>query len=560
VSELLQSQLLQSTNITPIQPRLAESNLFLISSGGPGSLSFNEFNPIFNRNGATAQFSTLAGENKTVGGELVLSAIQNKLSWSLGYTLFDTDGWRENGDQDDKIANAFVQYELTYKTSIQAEFRYRDNERGDLALFFFEDDFSRNERNEDETQSLRLGFKHAFSPSSIVLGNFQYQDAERTYSDVFFIDVGVPPPLDEFFSIKSDEDAYTAELQHLFRSQYVNTVTGGGYFRVEFDDTFKDDVFDPFFVPPALVFSDTWKAKTNVNHYNVYLYSYLNFLKNVTFTVGASGDFYDADEQKEDAFDNDTNQFNPKFGVTWNPLPDTTLRGAVFRIFKRTLVTDQTLEPTQVAGFNQFFDDLDATETWNYGAAVDQKFSQNIYGGLEGTYRDLSVPYYEDTAAFPAPPDFQLRKAKWDEYLAGAYVYWTPHDWLGLKAEYQYERIDRDESFVLGIRKLDTHKVPVGVNLFHPCGLSAGLKVTYYDQDGDHQTIAAAVDEFERGDDNFWLVDASVRYRFPKRYGFFTLGVTNLFDEDFEFADTDRNNPSVQPDRFFFGSITLAIP
>ena len=39
VSELLQAQLLQPINITPIQPRLAESNLFLISSGGPGGVS-----------------------------------------------------------------------------------------------------------------------------------------------------------------------------------------------------------------------------------------------------------------------------------------------------------------------------------------------------------------------------------------------------------------------------------------------------------------------------------------------------------------------------------------
>ena len=46
VSELLQSQLLQPLNMTPIQPRLAESNLFLISAGGPAGLSFNEFNPI----------------------------------------------------------------------------------------------------------------------------------------------------------------------------------------------------------------------------------------------------------------------------------------------------------------------------------------------------------------------------------------------------------------------------------------------------------------------------------------------------------------------------------
>ena len=53
----------------------------------------------------------------------------------------------------------------------------------------------------------------------------------------------------------------------------------------------------------------------------------------------------------------DTNQFNPKFGIIWNPFPGTTVRAAAFRVLKRTLITDQTLEPTQVAGFNQFFDD-----------------------------------------------------------------------------------------------------------------------------------------------------------------------------------------------------------
>jgi tetratricopeptide (TPR) repeat protein len=58
VSELLQSQLLQPNNITPIQPRLAESNLFLISSGGAADLSFNEFNPIFMQEKLWPQAST----------------------------------------------------------------------------------------------------------------------------------------------------------------------------------------------------------------------------------------------------------------------------------------------------------------------------------------------------------------------------------------------------------------------------------------------------------------------------------------------------------------------
>src|SRR5206468_7959373 len=73
VSELLQSQLLQPLNMTPIQPHLAESNLFLISAGGPAGVSFNEFNPIFNRNGITFQTSGLADEHSTYAGECVLS-------------------------------------------------------------------------------------------------------------------------------------------------------------------------------------------------------------------------------------------------------------------------------------------------------------------------------------------------------------------------------------------------------------------------------------------------------------------------------------------------------
>ena len=62
VSELLVSQLLQPTNITPIQPQSAESNLYQISSQGPSSAGFNTYNPLFNRNQATVQASGMVGE------------------------------------------------------------------------------------------------------------------------------------------------------------------------------------------------------------------------------------------------------------------------------------------------------------------------------------------------------------------------------------------------------------------------------------------------------------------------------------------------------------------
>ena len=108
----------------------------------------------------------------------------------------------------------------------------------------------------------------------------------------------------------------------------------------------------------------------------------------MTFTVGASFDFFGAAVRLFGTKD----QFNPKFGITWKPIPGTTLRAAVFRTLKRTLITDQTLEPTQVAGFNQFFDDTNATEAWRYGGAIDQKFTKDLFGGVEFSKRDLKVP------------------------------------------------------------------------------------------------------------------------------------------------------------------------
>jgi Tfp pilus assembly protein PilF len=560
VSELLQAQLLQPNNTTPIQPQLAESNLFLVSASGAATASFSEFNPLFNRNQVNLLASGLIGEDSTKGGELVVSGIYKKLSFSAGYSKFDTDGWRKNADQDDKIANVFAQLELSPKTSLQAEYRYRDNDRGDIQLRFFEDDFLPDFSQGDETDTYRFGLRHTFSPSSVLVGNFSYQEADRDLSVLTFIELEFPPPLEEYFSIKSDQDAYSAELEYLYRSDKFNVISGAGLFNIENDDVFATDVFDPFFDPPELIFASREKVDTDIDHYNLYLYSYLNLLENITLTVGASGDFYDQDEKESNSNDLEEDQFNPKLGINWAPAPNTTLRGAIFRTLKRTLITDQTLEPTQVAGFNQFYDDINTTDAWHYGAALDQKFSQNTYFGAEFFYRDLEVPYFIDISIPPEAPDFVLRNADWEEYIGRAYLYWTPHDWVALRAEYHYEKFKREEEFSFNIKEVETHRFPLGINLFHPSGLSLGVKVTYVDQDGEFERQEAARGDFESGDDTFFLVDSLISYRLPKRYGFITVAAMNLFDEEFEYADTDFQNASIQPGRTVYGKITLAFP
>ena len=233
------------------------------------------------------------------------------------------------------------------------------------------------------------------------LAIFSIQTLDGDATDLFFFDAAdfglPPPPVQDFTDDDIDSNAYSGELSYLFRSQYVDMVSGAGYFYIDQDITFTENLIWPG-PPPIDLGTFPSKLDQDIDHYNIYLYSYIKPIEKLMLTVGASGDFYDADD-KDDALDLDRNKFNPKFGITWYPFDGTTVRGAVFKTFKRTLITDQTLEPTQVAGFNQFFDDGNATEAWVYGVGVDQKFSQNIYAGAEFLYRDLSVPFFTSSGA-----------------------------------------------------------------------------------------------------------------------------------------------------------------
>ncbi len=469
VSELLQSQLLQPININPVQPHLEESDLSILQGAGPSDLSFNEFNPLFNRNRYSLQVSGIAGGNSTFGDEIVVAAVQGKASISAGQFHYETDGWRKNNDQKQDIYNLFAQVELTPKTSVQAEFRARNFDRGDLTLFFGKDNFTPTLRQDDEERALRFGFHHAFSPGSVLIGSFIYNHIDRSalYNPM-------ADPILKRVGIKTNnEEDYSAELQHLFSSKYIKLASGIGYFDIKRADVLNLEMLIPG--GPPFPIKVTSVNNLDTSHTNLYIYSYINYPKNVTFTVGGSADFYNGAETDKD-------QFNPKFGVTWNPLPATTLRAAAFRTLKRTLSTNQTVEPTQIAGFNQFFDDLDATEAWNYGTAIDQKFSESIYGGAEITQRDLKFPAF----VLPRDPEApaELKRLDRKERLGRAYLYWTPHQWIALSAEYQYEKTEIDKEDMGEFDFLRTNRFPLAITFSHPSGFSVKFKTTYIDQEG----------------------------------------------------------------------------
>jgi hypothetical protein len=341
-----------------------------------------------------------------------------------------------------------------------------------------------------------------------------------------------------------DEKAYLIEGQHQFRSAELNVVSGAGHFSTI---NRKLKIVANFITPSPVTVSDITEA--DIQHTNAYVYSYINYWKNLIFTLGASANFFEGTLVER-------NQFNPKVGLTWTPFSGTTLRAAAFRVLEPGLSTAQTIEPTQVAGFNQFFGTtfeqdienaaIQGFDTWHYGIGIDQKFSSSLYVGTEFSKRDLSVPGAVDHTSVVE---------NWDEYLGRAYLYWAPHPWLATSVEYQFERLERGEQLAGPSKflELETHRVPMGINLFHPSGFSGRIKATFIDQNGLFPST-----NFLPGADQFWVVDAAVRYRLLRRLGFITFGVNNLFDEKFNFREIDPTTPTVQRDRVIFGQVTLA--
>jgi hypothetical protein len=464
----------------------------------------------------------------------------------LGAYHYETDGFRDNNDRDQDIANAFAQVSLTPDTSLQGEYRYTDTENGDTELRFDPEDFRPGLRRNTDSRFYRLGLHQRLSPGADLIGSFIFED-----TDVAVTNTDRTSDFDIVTEDDAEGDTYLTELQYLFSFKPLSLITGAGYLKADNDGSTVTTVVYPPPADPFIVSDDT--NETDIQHTNLYCYSLISYPRHFIWTLGASGDFFSENVDSEEI--RDRNQLNPKLGLTWNPLPGTQLRAAAFRTLRRTLtLTKQTIEPTQVAGFNQFFDDDPGTDAWRYGVALDQTFNSRLYGGLEYARRELEV-----LARVPTATPTRFERSDWNEQSARTYLYFAPHERVALTGEYFYERHQREEQFNNGVAFVETHRFPLGLNLFHPSGWRLKTLATYVSQHGRFNRLGALNLPAESGEDCFWIVDASLSYRLPGRFGIISLMAKNLFDTAFDYHDTDLVNPALQPERLILLKATLSL-
>ncbi len=528
VSELLQSQLLQPINLTPVQPGLAETNLLIASGAGPSTQAYNEFNPAFSRNRLSLQTSAVAATNNTVGEEVVHAGVWDNVSYSLGQLHHQTDGFRENNGTSQDIYNAFVQASLTPDFSAQAEYRHRTLEYGDLAMRFDLGSIDKQIHRTRVTDTGRIGAHLSVTPQSHVLFSMIHQ-------------TGSLRTITERSDINDQTEGTFGELQYMYDTAGVQIVAGAGHDSGNQSSRCQSRTAAPNCLSSARRFVARTTGETATRHTNGYVYGYLHPTAALTWNLGVSIDSTSNGVLGEQG---SVDQVNPKLGLIWDVTSSTTLRLAAFRALTRSLLTGQTLEPTHVAGFNQLFDDFTGTESRRYGVGVDHKFSGQLFGGVEASLRDLIAPVAANG----------IRRS--DETLFRAYMNWLPADRLALGLNYMYEDFtnQRNDGSPPGT---NTHILPVSANYFHPNGFFSSLKLTYVNQEVFRSNNS-------RVGDQFLLVDVGVGYRLPKRYGIFRLDVQNLFNEDFSYQGlggrirTQETVPFV-PETVIAAQFTLAL-
>jgi hypothetical protein len=282
---------------------------------------------------------------------------------------------------------------------------------------------------------------------------------------------------------------------------------------------------------------------------------------------GVAAEYVRSDYAAEFVHDLSRHRLSPKLGVTWMPTADTTVRAAALQTVRRPLIASQTLEPTHVAGCNQFFSgfdsfygDITGTVSRRLCLGVDQKVAGSVFLGGDIAKRRLTVP----DVAFGQ--DYE-----WKERTAHLYAYRAldAHSFpmlgnaqAGLSAEYEYERIERPLELTgpEGIVNVTTHRVPLSARFYVSEAISTGVTTTYVRQRGTFSigTISAdfAAGQFDK-DDRAWLTDVFVDFRLPRRMGYVSVGARNLFDQFIDVFETDPFNPQIPTRRFVYAKLRL---
>ncbi len=556
LSELLQAKLTQPLTLDPLQPQLNNANLGLLDGAGPEDLAYQEYNPLFTRNGMALQLDAALGQHNTWSDDAVVAGLTNQFAFSVGQYHSETDLADNLYDYEQDIVNGFAQFVLSDSTSVQIELSNQEEDKGDVSQRLIPE-FSRHDgiHIKREISSNRIGLSQSLPGNtqllmSAIQRNNDYNSEEDTGNGLI---------------IHTDRESTTGLYEAQMQGNKAPVVWLAGISR----QVWQSDAEQEYSFPTFPEFNSTIQTDNNESQNRVYGYAYFDITPHLSVTGGIS-------LLKEAHENGDTvRKAYPKLGFQLAPGNGGKFQLAVFR--NRTSIVSasqyETLEPSQVAGFNQLFDDMELTDSENYGLAYTHRFENVLQMGANSLYRKLSSELETFNTSMPGASSIQ--DLEYDDRYATLWLNWTFAPSWALNIEYNYNRynlgkavhsLDETQTILAtdGIIELTSHRLPISVKFFHPSGITTALTTTYIDQDGRFVNPYGMT---QNGSDSGIITDLALSYRFKKRLGSASFGVLNLFDQNLQYEDRDSYdttdpNMTASPSAFtsqrtIYGKISL---
>src|SRR5690606_27478136 len=280
---------------------------------------------------------------------------------------------------------AITQVRLKGATTLTAELRSSDVEKGDLALRFDPEAYSPSFREIESADYLLIGVRHRAS------GGTWLATVIAEQADLGFDGLGL-------FAQTGSRRGTALDIQHVADLGTFSLTSGARYLDQQQRDELSGQpppIFEsaePVAVPPpSLAAGNVIQSRHDVTHSSVYAYGNIELSDSLRATLGAS-------LEEVESFRASRRSFGPKLGVMWDIDSRTTLRAAVIRALQPPFVSKHniqpTLEPTHIVGFNQQYFGADGEVARRYGVALDHAFSDTLFGGLEFSKRDVEMHFY----------------------------------------------------------------------------------------------------------------------------------------------------------------------
>jgi len=449
---------------------------------------------------------------------------------SISHLQFKTDGFGAFNRLDNSVLRGILQADITSSTRIMVEAQQFTSDRQDV-LFPAEPFYFAPLNASEDRYRYRFSLRQKFGEAHELLALDAWETAKQISDTLPTEFNGLPEPSRSNFTIKS----HSPELQYRFNSKILGVVLGSRYSSV--------DVIDELNL-----------TRSEVNNHASYLYTYWHLPYRVELELGASS----GKQDNINVFSQQ--QTDHKFGLRWEAIPGGTLRIASFNSVNDTFISNTLLEPTQVAGFHQYYNDTFGSRIYLRGVAWDHRWNSNVAWGIEASSRDLQVP---------AGADY----AQWDERQSRAYVNWAlpgavlkrilPGTEGSLTISYDHTHLLRDTPSFIGSEKISDYRLRqlrLGLTLNHGSGWTFNASLSRVQTQALFQVFALDFSTLKVStEDRFLSADAVLTYRLPNKWGQISVGALNLSNRrGFQYLELDPQNPRYASERLVYGRLQLS--